>query len=57
MEQLREFVPWVYFIAAVTFIYGLKGLSGPTTAQLGNRVAAAGMLLAVKAKFHERKHV
>ena len=53
MEQLREFVPWAYFIAAVTFIYGLKGLSGPTTAQLGNRVAAAGMLLAVIATFLE----
>ena len=53
MEQLRELVPWVYFIAAVTFILGLKGLSGPTTAQLGNRVAAAGMLLAVIATFLE----
>jgi len=53
MEQLRELVPWVYFLAAVTFILGLKGLSGPTTAPLGNRVAAAGMLLAVIATFVE----
>jgi NAD(P) transhydrogenase subunit beta len=53
MEGLRELVPWVYFIAAVTFILGLKGLSGPTTAQLGNRIAAAGMLLAVIATFLE----
>ena len=53
MEQLRELVPWVYFIAAITFILGLKGLSGPTTAQLGNRVAATGMLLAVVATFLE----
>ncbi len=53
MEQLRELVPWVYFLAAVTFILGLKGLSGPTTAQLGNRVAATGMLLAVIATFLE----
>jgi NAD(P) transhydrogenase subunit beta len=53
MEQLRELVPWVYFVAAITFILGLKGLSGPTTAQLGNRVAAAGMLLAVIATFLE----
>src|ERR671936_530414 len=53
MEQLRELVPWVYFIAAVTFILGLKGLSGPTTAPLGNRIAATGMLLAVIATFLE----
>jgi NAD(P) transhydrogenase subunit beta len=51
VEQLRELVPWVYFIAAITFIYGLKGLSGPTTAQMGNRIAAAGMLAAVIATF------
>ena len=53
MEQLRELVPWVYLLAAVTFILGLKGLSGPTTAPLGNRVAAAGMLLAVIVTFLE----
>jgi len=55
VEQLRELVPWVYFIAAITFIYGLKGLSGPTTAQMGNRVAAAGMLAAVVATFIEKQ--
>ncbi len=53
MEQLRELVPWIYFLAAITFILGLKGLSGPTTAQAGNRIAAAGMLLAVIATFLE----
>ncbi len=55
MEQLRELVPWIYFLAAVTFIFGLKGLSGPTTAQMGNRVAAAGMLAAVIATFLEQQ--
>jgi len=55
VDQLREFVPWVYLIAAITFIFGLKGLSGPTTAQLGNRVAAAGMLAAVIATFLEQQ--
>ena len=55
MEQLRELVPWVYFIAAITFIFGLKGLAGPTTAQMGNRVAAAGMLAAVIATFLEQQ--
>jgi NAD(P) transhydrogenase subunit beta len=53
--ELRELVPWVYFLASITFIFGLKGLSGPTTAQLGNRVAAGGMLLAVIATFLERQ--
>jgi proton-translocating NAD(P)+ transhydrogenase subunit beta len=55
VEQLRELVPWVYLIAAITFIFGLKGLSGPTTAQTGNRVAAAGMLAAVIATFLEQQ--
>jgi H+-translocating NAD(P) transhydrogenase subunit beta len=55
VEQLRELVPWVYFLAAVTFIFGLKGLAGPTTAQLGNRIAATGMLAAVIATFLERQ--
>jgi len=55
VDQLRDLVPWVYLIAAVTFIFGLKGLSGPTTAQLGNRVAAAGMLAAVIATFLEQQ--
>ena len=55
MEQLRELVPWVYLIAAITFIFGLKGLSGPTTAQMGNRVASAGMLAAVIATFLEQQ--
>jgi H+-translocating NAD(P) transhydrogenase subunit beta len=53
VEQLRELVPWIYFLAAITFILGLKGLSGPTTAQMGNRIAAGGMLLAVIATFLE----
>ncbi len=53
--ELQGVVPWVYFIASITFIYGLKGLSGPTTAQLGNRVAAAGMLAAVIATFVEKQ--
>jgi NAD(P) transhydrogenase subunit beta len=55
VEFLQGLVPWVYFIAAITFIFGLKGLSGPTTAQMGNRVAAAGMLAAVIATFLERQ--
>ncbi|HET8568440.1 MAG TPA: NAD(P)(+) transhydrogenase (Re/Si-specific) subunit beta [Candidatus Limnocylindria bacterium] len=46
-----------YFVAAVTFILGLKGLSGPKTAVLGNRIAAAGMLLALAATFFVLENV
>jgi NAD(P) transhydrogenase subunit beta len=48
---LETLIPVAYLIAAVTFILGLKGLSGPNTAVQGNRVAAAGMLVAVIATF------
>jgi proton-translocating NAD(P)+ transhydrogenase subunit beta len=44
-------IPVAYLIAAVSFILGLKGLSSPTTAVMGNRIAAAGMLVAVIATF------
>ncbi|MFN8253342.1 MAG: NAD(P)(+) transhydrogenase (Re/Si-specific) subunit beta [Ferruginibacter sp.] len=36
-----------YLIASVTFIIGLKMLSGPATARKGNLVAAAGMTIAI----------
>ncbi|MEJ7760956.1 MAG: NAD(P)(+) transhydrogenase (Re/Si-specific) subunit beta [Gemmatimonadaceae bacterium] len=38
-----------YIVAAVLFIFGLKRLSSPATARSGNRVAAAGMALALGA--------
>src|SRR5256885_8916201 len=47
-------IPVAYLIAAVTFILGLKGLSSPTTAVQGNRIAAAGMLVALIATFFAR---
>ncbi|MBZ4191687.1 NAD(P)(+) transhydrogenase (Re/Si-specific) subunit beta [Niabella beijingensis] len=36
-----------YLISSITFIIGLKLLSGPATARRGNLIAAAGMLLAI----------
>jgi len=51
--DLRSLIPLTYLIAAVTFVLGLKGLSGPKTAVNGNRIAAAGMLLAVAATFFD----
>jgi proton-translocating NAD(P)+ transhydrogenase subunit beta len=40
-----------YLIASLTFILGLRFLSSPVTAKIGNRVAAAGMALALVATF------
>jgi NAD(P) transhydrogenase subunit beta len=37
---------YVYLLAAVLFIFGLKGLTHPRTAVRGNRMAAVGMLIA-----------
>ncbi len=37
----------LYMVAFGMFIYGLSGLTGPKTAVRGNRIAAAGMVLAV----------
>ena len=51
--DLRSLIPLAYLVAAVTFVLGLKGLSGPKTAVNGNRIAAAGMLLAVAATFFD----
>jgi len=36
-----------YLVAALCFIFGIRQLSSPATARNGNRVAAAGMLLAL----------
>src|SRR3990172_186277 len=49
--DLQAWIPAAYLVAAVSFVLGLKGLSGPTTAVAGNRIAAAGMLLAVAFTF------
>ena len=47
--------PWVervfYLIAAVLFITGLKRLQSPETARMGNRISAAGMLIAIVVTF------
>jgi NAD(P) transhydrogenase subunit beta len=51
--DLHSLIPLTYLVAAVTFVLGLKGLSGPKTAVSGNRIAAAGMLLAVAATFFD----
>jgi NAD(P) transhydrogenase subunit beta len=43
----QAIVDVVYLLAAVLFIFGLRGLAHPRTAVRGNLAAAAGMLIAV----------
>src|SRR5438067_6042050 len=47
--QNSSFLSVLYIIAFSLFIQGLRGLSGPTTAVRGNRIAAVGMGIAVVA--------
>jgi H+-translocating NAD(P) transhydrogenase subunit beta len=42
-----SFLDVLYIVAFALFIQGLRGLSGPTTAVRGNRIAAVGMAIAV----------
>src|SRR5438270_5846373 len=37
----------LYIVAFSLFIYGMSGLTGPRTAVRGNKIAAAGMAIAV----------
>ncbi|HUN78741.1 MAG TPA: NAD(P)(+) transhydrogenase (Re/Si-specific) subunit beta [Solirubrobacteraceae bacterium] len=47
--QAENFIYVLYIVAFALFIQGLRGLSGPTTAVRGNRIAAVGMAIAVVA--------
>jgi NAD(P) transhydrogenase subunit beta len=47
--QSQSFLNVLYIIAFSLFIQGLRGLSGPTTAVRGNRIAAVGMAIAIVA--------
>ena len=40
-------VNFVYLVAGILFILGIKGLTKPKTAVRGNMLSAMGMLLAV----------
>jgi NAD(P) transhydrogenase subunit beta len=56
--QDANFIDVLYIVAFGMFIYGLSGLTGPRTAVRGNKIAAAGMAIAViatllqKGEFH-----
>jgi len=49
----QTLVPILYLISAVTFIFGIKGLTRVRTARRGNVMAASAMLLAVLATLLE----
>src|ERR1700688_2528660 len=51
----QNFLAVLYIIAFSLFIQGLRGLSGPTTAVRGNRIAAVGMAIAVVATLLQRQ--
>jgi len=48
---------FLYLIAAVLFVLGLKRLSSPATARAGNRLASLGMLLAIVVTLLDREVV
>ncbi len=52
--QAQSFLDVLYIVAFALFIQGLRGLSGPTTAVRGNRIAAVGMVIAVIATLLSR---
>jgi NAD(P) transhydrogenase subunit beta len=52
--QSESFIYVLYIVAFALFIQGLRGLSGPTTAVRGNRIAAVGMAIAVVATLLDR---
>jgi len=56
-ELLSAVINIAYLLSAVLFILGLKGLSSPRTAVRGNRMGAAGMLLAIVATLVDRQIV
>ena len=47
--QSTNFIDACYIVAFSLFIYGMSGLTGPRTAVRGNKIAAAGMAIAVVA--------
>jgi NAD(P) transhydrogenase subunit beta len=47
--QDPDFIQALYLVAIICFIIGLKQLTGPKTAVLGNQIAAVGMAIAIVA--------
>ena len=54
---MTDAINLAYLVSAVLFILGLKGMTRPKTAVRGNRLAAAGMAVAVAATLLDRQIV
>ena len=52
--QSTNFIDAAYIVAFALLIYGMTGLTGPRTAVRGNKIAAAGMAIAVVATLLRR---
>jgi NAD(P) transhydrogenase subunit beta len=52
--QSTDFIDAAYIVAFSLLIYGMTGLTGPRTAVRGNKIAAAGMAIAVAATLLRR---
>ena len=48
-ETLYHFRSFIYILASVTFVWGLKRMGNAITARSGNLLAAGGMILAIVA--------
>ena len=55
LDSRQSLIAVAYIVAAVLFILGLKRLSSPASARSGNRLAAAGMFLALGATLFDRQ--
>src|SRR5258708_31090908 len=44
---MTSLVPLLYLIAAVCFIFALKGLASPASARMGNLLGILGMVIAI----------
>ena len=49
-------VSFVYLVAGILFILGIKGLTKPKTAVRGNKLSALGMLIAVVVTLLDMRH-
>ena len=48
---LPAYVQGAWFVGALLFIFGLKGMSSPASARRGIVIAGYGMLIAIAASF------
>ena len=57
MTEMASSIDIAYLVTGVLFIFGLKYLSSPAKAKVGNRLALLGMLIALVATLLDRKVV